>query len=120
MKKILILFICTVLLFSLIACDNNPQQDQPNTDIPEINNQENEDENLSQENSFESKLLPSATFLGRYAYFAVIDNEIKGLSRQKCEETYKNQVFAIKCDRFAFLKDGSVIDLCRRKQNPRY
>ena len=111
MKKILILFICTVLLFSFSACDNSPQQDQPNTDIPEINNQGNEDENLSQENSFESKLLPSATLLDRGASFAVIDNEIKSLTGFYNGETYKNQVFAIKCDRFAFLKDGSVIDL---------
>ncbi|MBO5037186.1 MAG: zinc ribbon domain-containing protein [Clostridia bacterium] len=111
MKKILILFICTVLLFSFSACDNNPQQDQPNTDIHETNNQGNEDENLSQDNSFESKLLPSATFLDRGASFAVIDNEIKSLTGFYNGETYKNQVFAIKCDRFAFLKDGSVIDL---------
>ena len=50
--KILVLLLIICLAFT--SCYNNPQQDQPNTDIHEINNQENEDENkddfLSEDN----------------------------------------------------------------------
>ena len=92
-----------------IFSDNSEKKGDETEDKEDLYNTIN-NPTLSNE-SFESKLLPSATFLGRYAYFAVIDSEIKRLTGFYNEDTYKNQVFAIKCDRFAFLKDGSVIDL---------
>ena len=120
-KRLFVLLTVAVFTCSaLFACNTIEQEeitdDQPNTDIPEINNQENEDKDkddfLSEDNFSESPLLSSSPYL--HGSLAVIENKIKVIrgpsGLQEDYQIYDDQVITIKCDRYIFLKDGSIVD----------